>query len=70
MRDSYFPRYQALQDSGVADDTNINNKLIAETVNDYPYESKNESYNVNVAQIEPTHPLVNDWDCKPTEEEW
>jgi len=54
----------------VVTELNINNKFIIETVNNYPYESKNESCNVNVAPIESTQIPVVDWDPKPTEEEW
>ena len=54
----------------VTDDAKINNELIVETVNDYPYESKNEPYNIDVAPIEPTHPPEYGWDRKPTKEEW
>ena len=54
----------------VTDDANINNELIVETVNDYPYKSMNESYNVDVAPIEPTHPPEYGWDREATEEEW
>ena len=54
----------------VTDDVNVNNELIVETVNNYPYESMNESYNVDVTPIEPIYPPEYGWDCKPTEEEW
>ena len=52
----------------VTDDANINNELIVETVNNYPYKSKNKSYNIDVAPIEPTHPP--EWERESTEEEW
>ena len=51
-------------------DANINNEFLVETVKGYLYESKNESYNINVEPIKLTQPPVNDCDCKITEEEW
>ena len=54
----------------VIDDANISNKLIVETVNDYFYESKKDSFNVNVVPIKSTYPPGNNWDHEPREEEW